>query len=249
MQASLHPLELLARNLEIRSQLSAEARRAVLHLPHVVRTLESGTYTMREAEPPQDCAVLVTGFAYRQKLTGDGARQIVSLHIPGDALDLQHLFLDVTDHSVQMLTRGKVAFISRSHLQDLARSYSEIGHAILVKILVEGSIFREWVLNVGRRDSKSRTAHLLCELAVRLETEGLADHYGFELPMTQEQLADAVGLTPVHINRTLKALEADGLITRTKRNIGFPDWQRLRTVGDFNQRYLHLEQQQAGHPG
>jgi CRP-like cAMP-binding protein len=86
-------------------------------------------------------------------------------------------------------------------------------------------------------------AHLLCEIGVRLEAEGLAEEYGYELPMTQEQLADALGLTPVHVNRTLKSLEADGLISRTKRNISFPDWKRLRTAGDFNQRYLHLEPQ------
>jgi CRP-like cAMP-binding protein len=117
-----------------------------------------------------------------------------------------------------------------------------------VKILVEASIFREWVLNVGRRDSRARIAHLLCELAVRLNEEGLAKDYGYDLPMTQEQIADAVGLTPVHVNRTLKALEEDGLVIRTKRNISFPEWQRLRSVGDFNQRYLHLEPQKAALP-
>jgi CRP-like cAMP-binding protein len=142
-----------------------------------------------------------------------------------------------------MLTRGEVAFVPRSDLQDLALTRPGISHAILVKILVEGSIFREWVLNVGRRGSRARIAHLLCELAVRLDSEGLAQDYGYELPMTQEQLADVVGLTPVHVNRTLKALEADGLVKRTKRNISFPDWQRLRNVGDFNQRYLHLAPQ------
>jgi CRP-like cAMP-binding protein len=121
-----------------------------------------------------------------------------------------------------------------------------VGHAILVKILVEASIFREWVLNVGRRDAKTRVSHLLCELAVRLDAEGLADHYSYELPMTQEQLADAVGLTPVHVNRTLKALEAEGLIVRSKKSVSFPDLMRLRSAGDFNQRYLHLEPQRSG---
>jgi CRP-like cAMP-binding protein len=145
-----------------------------------------------------------------------------------------------------MLTRGEVAFVPRSAMQDLARSRAAVGHAILVKILVESSIFREWVLNVGRRNSRSRLAHVLCELGVRLEAEGLADEYGYELPMTQEQLADALGLTPVHVNRTLKTLEAEGLIQRTKRNISFPDWNRLRTIADFNQRYLHLEPQLSG---
>jgi CRP-like cAMP-binding protein len=117
---------------------------------------------------------------------------------------------------------------------------------LLARNLVESSIFREWVLNVGRRNSRTRLAHVLCELGVRLEAEGLAEAYGYELPMTQEQLADALGLTPVHVNRTLKTLEAEGLIQRTKRNISFPDWNRLRAIGDFNQRYLHLEPQRSG---
>jgi CRP-like cAMP-binding protein len=246
MTASRHPLELLVRNLELRSPLPPEDREAVLNLPYTLRTLEPATYTIREADAPEHCAVLVSGFAYRQKLTGDGSRQIVALHIPGDALDFQNLFLDVSDHSIQMLTRGEVAFVYIRDLQVLARERSAVGHAILVKILVEASIFREWVLNVGRRDSRMRIAHLLCELGVRLDAEGLAEDYGYDMPMTQEQLADATGLTPVHVNRTLKALEAEGLIVRSKRSISFPDWKRLRSAGDFNQRYLHLEPQRSG---
>jgi len=246
VQPANHPLELLARNLRLRSDLPKKDREAVLALPFTLRTLEPSTYTVREADPPEFCTVLVSGFAYRQKLTGDGARQIIAIHIPGDALDFQNLFLDISDHSIQMLTRGEVAFVPRTVMQDLARSRAAVGHAILVKILVEASIFREWVVNVGRRDSRSRLAHVLCELGVRLEAVGLADEYGYELPMTQEQLADALGLTPVHVNRTLKALESEGLIQRTKRNISFPNWNRLRTIADFNERYLHLEPQLAG---
>jgi CRP-like cAMP-binding protein len=243
MHAPKNPLELLLKNLELRVPLPEEDRQAVLALPYTLRTLEASTYTVREADLPNVCAVLISGFAYRQKLTGDGSRQIVALQIPGDALDFQHLFLNDSDHNVQMLTRGDVAMIPREALQHIARSRPAVGHAILVKILVEASIFREWVLNVGRRESRARLAHLLCELAIRLDTEGLAQDYGYELPMTQEQLADALGLTPVHVNRTLKVLEAEGLITRNKRSIRFPDWERMRGVGDFNQRYLHLEPQ------
>jgi DNA-binding Lrp family transcriptional regulator len=86
----------------------------------------------------------------------------------------------------------------------------------------------------------------LCEFAIRLETQGLADENGYELPMTQEQLADTLGLTPVHVNRTIMALEADGFIVREKRRVRFPDWRLMRDVGDFNQRYLHLQPQDSG---
>jgi CRP-like cAMP-binding protein len=106
--------------------------------------------------------------------------------------------------------------------------------------LVEASIFREWTLNVGRRDARTRAAHLLCEFALRLEAAGLGERGSYELPMTQEQLADAMGLTPVHTNRTLMSLGEDGLISRTQRAVRINDWHKLMAVGDFDPAYLHL---------
>jgi CRP-like cAMP-binding protein len=241
-----NPLHLLLRKLETHSDLTEADRQAVLGLPCILRTLEPHAYVLREGEEPSSCAILLSGFAYRQKLTSVGGRQIIALHIPGEPLDFQNLFLDEADHNVQMLTRGELAVVPRAELQELARTRAAIGHAILVTILVEASIFREWVVNVGRRDARTRLAHLLCEFAVRLDAQGLAEDYGYELPMTQEQLADVLGLTSVHINRTVKSLEADGLISRKGRSISFPNWQQMREVGDFNQRYLHLNKQRAG---
>ena len=243
MTSTNHPLELLVRNLELRARLAPEDRDAILSLPYTVRTLNHLAYTVREGDPPRECAVLLSGFAYRQKITGDGARQIIALHLPGDALDFQNLYLKVSDHSVQMLTRGDVATVQRAELQELARARPAVGHAILIKTLVEASIFREWVLNVGRRKARERMAHVLCELGSRMDAIGMADEHGYELPMTQEELADTLGLTPVHVNRTLKLLEAEGLITRNRRSITFPDWERIREAADFNDRYLHLDMQ------
>jgi CRP-like cAMP-binding protein len=241
-----NPLHLLLRKLETHSELGEEDRQAILALPYTLRTFEPHSYLLREGDKPEACAVLLSGFAYRQKLTGSGGRQIVALHIPGEALDFQNLFLDEADHNVQMLTRGEVAVVAREPLQALARSRAGISHAILVTILVDASIFREWVVNVGRRDARARLAHLLCEFAIRLEAQGLTEEYGYDLPMTQEQLADVLGLTPVHVNRTIKTLEAEGLIARKGRSISFPDWRRMQDVGDFNQRYLHLAKQESG---
>ena len=235
-----HPLALLVRNLELRAPLSETARQALLWLPHELKTLEPASYLVREGEPATRCGVLVSGFAYRQKLTHAGTRQIIAIQIPGDAVDFQNLFLATADHNVQMLTRGKVAFVPREELQALARAQPEIGEAIFAKTLVEASIFREWLVNVGRRQARERIAHILCELGCRLAAMGLTEEYGYELPMTQEELGDAAGLTPVHVNRTLKALAAEGLITREKRSIKFPDWPRMREAADFNARYLHM---------
>ena len=234
------PLALLARKLSRHATLEPQDIAALLALPHTLRMLDHSTYLLREGDPPQYCAVLASGFAYRQKLTGSGARQIVSLHIPGEALDLQSLYLDVADHNIQTLTRAEVALVPRAAMRELILRRPAIAHAVMVEILVEGSIAREWTLNIGRRDAQTRLAHLLCEVAVRLDAQGLASNGGYELPMTQEQLGDALGLTAVHVNRTLKALEAQGLIVRNRRHVGIPEWPPLRDVGDFAGRYLHL---------
>ena len=243
-----HPLQLLVDVLELRAPLAESDRQAILALPYTMKSLAPGSYAVREGEPPTGCGVLVSGFAYRQKLTGDGGRQILSIHIPGEALDFQNIFLNVADHSVQMLTRGHLALIPRADIQRIARSNAAVGHAILVNILVEASIFREWILNIGRRDAKSRLAHVLCELAVRLDANELTDDMGYHLPMTQAELADALGLTPVHLNRVIRSLEVDGLIHRSKRDFSFPDWERMIDIADFNDRYLHLAVQQSSEP-
>jgi CRP-like cAMP-binding protein len=237
--ATPHPLQRLAHKLNIHHSLSPADKAAILALPHRLRWLEAQSYTMREGDRPDRCAILVSGYAYRHKLTGDGERQILSLHIPGDALDFQNMFLSESDHNVQTLTRAQIAEVPRQPLEDLVLSHPAVGRAIMIHTLVEASIFREWVVNVGRRDARSRISHLLCEFAYRMTTHGLAPSGSYELPITQEQLADATGLTAVHVNRVLKGLQADGLIDRNRRIVTFPDWQRLRDVADFNPRYLH----------
>src|SRR5690348_17505119 len=117
-----------------------------------MRRLEAQSYTMREGDRPDKCAVLLSGCAFRHKLTGEGARQIMALHIPGDALDFQNLFLSESDHNIQMLTRGVVAEIAVSALEQLVLSNASVGRAILISTLIDASIFREWTLNIGRRD-------------------------------------------------------------------------------------------------
>ena len=243
MSSAKNPLQLLLRRLSTHAPLDDGDRQAILALPWTVRTIEPQGYIVREGDAPVLCGVLLTGFAFRQKLTGDGSRQIVALHVPGDPLDFQNFYLDESDHNVQALTRAEVAFVDRAELRELASVRPGVARAIFVATLVDSSIFREWILNVGRRAAASRVAHVLCEIGVRLDAQGLAHEYGYQLPMTQEQLADVVGLTPVHVNRTLKALEASGLINRQRRKMTFPDWDALRDAGDFNQRYLHLQTQ------
>jgi CRP-like cAMP-binding protein len=201
--------------------------------------VEPHSYCVREGDRPERCAIIVSGYAFRHKITGEGHRQILSINIPGEAVDFQNLFIAESDHNVQMLTRGQLAEIPMHSIEELVLAQPHVARAVLTMSLVEASIFREWAVNVGRRDARSRIAHLLCEFAYRLSLQGFEPDGSYELPMTQEQLADATGLTSVHVNRVLKALQAEGLIDRDRRVVSFPDWQRLRDVGDFNARYLH----------
>ena len=249
METNHLSLASLIRNLEVRSALSEADREAILHLPYKLRTLEAASYLVREGEPPQRCCVLLSGLAYRQKLTGDGARQILALHLPGEGIDFQNLLLEISDHNVQMLTRGTVADIPRSALIEVMAARPGVMRAIMLSTLVDASVFREWVLNIGRRCARSRLSHLLCEFATRQNQRNPAAQDHCELPMTQEQLADATGLTPVHVNRVLKSLEREGLITRSRRSLSFPDWRRLREVADFSTRYLHIKEAMLPHEG
>jgi CRP-like cAMP-binding protein len=147
----------------------------------------------------------------------------------------------MADHSVQVLTDSEVAFIPREEVKKLGFQRPNVGMAMWHDTLVDGSVFREWIANVGRRDARARIAHLLCEFSLRLKVAGLGEETDYELPMTQEQLADCVGLTPVHVNRTLKALEAENLIARkSSRGITIGDWKKLADAGDFDSNYLHL---------
>jgi CRP-like cAMP-binding protein len=234
------PLQLFLDDLQSHTRLSEDDRAAILGLPMRLRKLDPRNYIIREGDIPRLCFILVEGYAIRQKVTGEGARQILSICIPGDAIDFQNMFLDISDHAVQTLTASVVADIPRESLQQLVLSRPAVGAAVMHSALVEAAILREWVVNVGRRDARSRIAHILCEFAVRLEVRGLASPDGFELPMTQEQLADATGLTPVHVNRVLRALESEGLISRQRRHIQFVDWRALQDVADFSRRYLHV---------
>jgi CRP-like cAMP-binding protein len=140
-----------------------------------------------------------------------------------------------------MLTAGEVALIPAKAVQDVAYSHPAIGRAMLLETLVDGSIFREWIANVGRRDARTRVAHLLCEFAVRLQASGESKGRNYSLPMTQEQLADATGLTSVHVNRMIQSLRQSGLISTDKRSVTIENWDALAIAGDFNTAYLHAE--------
>jgi CRP-like cAMP-binding protein len=227
-------------------KLTAAEGAAIRALPFTLKTMERNHYLVREHELATHACFMLSGYSIRTKIVGTGERQIVSIHFKGELVDLQNSLLEIADHSVQMLTAGKVALIPRQEIVQLTMEWPRIGHAMWLHTLVDGSIFREWVANVGRRDARTRVAHLLCEFSLRLQVAGLGEETQYELPMTQEQIADATGLTSVHVNRTIKGLERDGLIERASpRIIRIGDWRKLAAAGDFDSNYLHLRNGEA----
>jgi CRP-like cAMP-binding protein len=240
--AVAHVLDRMVHKFATRAHLDEGDRAALYNLPFDIREVAANRYIVREGDRPPGATLIVSGLAYRHKVTVDGSRQILSVHIPGDFVDLEGSLLRIADHNVQALTPCEIAIVQRDALVSLIDSHARLARAMWVDTLIDGSIFREWIVNVGRRDARAGMCHLLCEFARRLEAAGMAEAGGYELPMTQEQLADALGITPVHVNRVLRDLDREGLIVRSKRFVRVPNWEALRKVAGFNELYLHLDQ-------
>jgi CRP-like cAMP-binding protein len=240
MNSGLSRLEPLLRKIELASRLADEDRDSLLSLPFRYELADAEQQLVREGANPKECCVLLSGYAFRHKVTQDGKRQILSFHVAGDILDLQHMKLSTADHSVDAMTAADIAWVSHYDLSQLLDRSPRIADALWRDALIDSSIFREWVLNVGRRDARSRLAHLLCEFAARREAAQLGDGDEFDLPMTQEHIADATGLTVVHVNRMLRALSSDGVITHQGRSLKVNSWARLRGIAGFDPTYLHM---------
>jgi CRP-like cAMP-binding protein len=238
LSENLH-LAPLVRRWSKRVELSHEDRQAILSLPFRRELFAKDAYIAREGQQPAEFTLLLRGFAYRQKLLRDGGRQIIAFALPNEFADLSANVLGTADHNVQSLNRSEAAIIPRSALLELWDARPAVRMAMWTDTLIDASIVREWVVNVGRRDSRARIAHLLCEIACRLPVVGARDGENFDFPVTQEQLADATGLTPVHTNRTLQALRREGLIQSSNGSLRILDWKGLTEAADFDELYLH----------
>ncbi len=225
--------------------LSDEEKAAIMRLPLQVQDLRADQDIVREGDRPSRCCAVLEGFTGTYKMTYEGKRQINAFQIAGDIPDLQSLHLTTLDVSLSTLTPCRVAFIQHEPLRELCHSYPRIADAFWRQTLVEGSVFREWMLNVGRREAYERLAHLLCELVTRMRAVGLVEDHACELPITQSEFGDATGLSTVHVNRTIQELRAAGLISLKGKTLTVLDWDGLKRAGDFNPVYLHLEQPEA----
>jgi len=237
--AVVHPGDLLVRRLTIGTPLSASDIAAIERLPLTTKELPAQAAIVREGERPSQCCLLVEGFACRSKVTDVGKRQILSIHIPGDIPDLQSLHLHVMDHDLTTLSPCTVGFVTHDALRTMTREQPLIAEALWRETLIDAAVFREWIVNVGRRPADSRMAHFIAEVGKRLEAIGLATADQYELPMTQIDMADALGLSPVHVNRVIQELRRSGVLELRKHSVSIRDLPRLMQLADFDDLYLH----------
>jgi CRP-like cAMP-binding protein len=200
---------------------------------------------IREGDKPRSVFLILEGWACRYKQLPDGRRQVVSFFIPGDICDFNIYILKQMDHTVGAISQIKVAEIGRDEFESMMAEHPRITQALFWDELVSVAIQREWTLNLGQRTAYERIAHLLVEMFMRLQVVGLTDGNRCDFPLTQNDIADATGLTAVHVNRTLQDLRRDGLVELHSRTLIIPDMQRLKGAALFNDNYLHLEHEGA----
>jgi CRP-like cAMP-binding protein len=238
-----HAMELvhpLVRRIQNFALLAKEDQDLIAALPTRVEQLRADQDIVRAGDRATRCCIILEGIACIFKVTGEGRRQITAFFFPGDIPDLQSLHLDVLDSSLGSLTPCTVAFVQHERLWDLCIRSPRTAAALWKMTLIDASVFREWVVNIGQRDAVSRVAHLLCEIAVRIRALDGASHNTFDLPITQSELADATGMSTVHTNRSLQELRAKDLIVWKGTTLEIINWAGLAKVADFSPDYLHL---------
>ncbi len=196
---------------------------------------------IREGERPDSVYLLLEGWGYRYKLLPDGGRQILAYLLPGDLCDIHIFILKSMHQNLGLISPATVAVIPKETILETMTKHPRLERALWWATLVDEAVLREWLVNVGQRDAQKAVAHLLCELWLRMRAVGLTDGGRFTLPLTQEDLGDTVGLTAVHVNRTLQNMRADGLITLERRQLTIHDPQRLIDIAEFEPNYLHLD--------
>lgn len=227
--------------LDAYTRLSRDDRAAIERISRVQREVAPRRDLLREGDRPRHVHLIVEGWACRYKTLPDGRRQILAFFVPGDLCDLNIYILKEMDHSIGAITRLKVADISREEMDELTLNHPRVTQALWWQELTNASIQREWTLNVGQRSAFERIAHLLVEQFLRLECVGLTNGLSCDFPLTQNDLADACGLTAVHVNRTLQELRRTGLVVLQGRTLTIPDLEALKNAALFNSNYLHLD--------
>jgi CRP-like cAMP-binding protein len=234
-------LELFAARLASRSILIDEEMGAIQSLRGTIKEFRAHIDIVRHGEHVHHSCLVIDGLVGRFGQNGEGERQLTCMHIPGDMADLASVVSPKSGWGLSALTPSAVLRVPHLDLRQLAAKYPGVAEALWRDCVADGSIFSEWVVNVGRRDAITRLAHLFCEMAIRSERAGQGDRRRFPLPATQADLGDATGLTGIHVNRTLKELRERSVMTMQYGTVIVDDWDQLVSIGDFDDAFMLLD--------
>lgn len=239
-----HPpnaLQLFVNRLTLRSELGGEEREAILTLLDRSREAEVRHEFVSTEEQRRHACLVVSGLVARFGQTRGGLRQIVALHLPGDVADLQSVVAPTLPWTLQALTRTTILKVPHDALFDLVARHPAIGLAFWRDGVVDSNILAQWMINYGRKSAVANVAHLICEMYIRYRAIGRTHVRQFSLPLTQGQIADALGLTAIHVNRMLASLKAEGVAAKNGAIITIYDWHRLTGIAEFDPSYLQVE--------
>jgi len=236
-------LKRLFLKLECRDSLSEEAREALMDSLGPLVSYDAHTDIVSEGDRPGHSTLIVSGFATRYRVLKRGQRQITAIHIPGDFVDLHSLLIKEMDHSIGALTDCQVVTVPHHRLVEITERLPHLTRLLWLSTLLDSAIHREWLVGMGRRSATQRLAHLICEFHMRLRIVELTDNESFRFPCTQADLADVLGMSAVHTNRTLQELRAHGFVTWEGQLVTIVDWNALQNFAEFDPSYLHLHRE------
>jgi CRP-like cAMP-binding protein len=230
----------LLRNLEARDEVSDAERAIIRDLTQSVRAYPARSDIVREGDFPTVSLLMMTGLSARYNFVADGKRQLSVIHIAGDFVDLHSLLLEPMDHGVVTLTDCTVASVPHDVLRRLTCTQPHLTRLLWLLTVIDGAIFRQRLVAASRLPAASQIARFLCEIYTRLENVGLARNHAFDLPITQQDLSDAMGLSLVHVNKCLQAMRQDGLLSWQGEKATILDWDRMSAEAEFDPTYLNL---------
>lgn len=234
-------IELHLRKLRARDDISAEEEAAIRDAVSCTRSYRPDELVVPARQQTSGCTLLLAGIMARYKDLRSGERQITELHVPGDFADLHSFTLKKLDHHVTALTACTVAVVPHEKVQAITERFPHLARVYWFQTNLDAAIHREWEVSLGRRTALQRLGHLFCELQARLALVGLADATGFDFGLTQSEIAECMGLTSVHVNRTLKELRERELVEVRNGRVSIQDLQGLQRAAEFDPAYLYLE--------
>lgn len=227
--------------LRRRVEISADEERVIRAAVAETRAIPANQVAVRSGEELSSSMMLLTGWMARYKDLPSGERQVTELHVAGDFTDLHGFTLKCLDHDVMAMSDCTVAVIPYDRLRAVTEQYPRLARIYWFQTNIDAAIHREWALSLGQRSAISRMAHLFCEMYERLDVVGRTDGDGYEFPLTQRELSECLGLTVVHVNRTLQALRRRGLVELENRQLRIHDRRGLEGVAEFDPAYLYLD--------